>query len=120
MKPLLPIFFITFFIFNNAFAQTGRNAHGTVTDSASRPVSSVNIMLISDQHDSLTTKTDLKGQFSITGIKGSHITINISAAGYQAAKKDYAFTNDTSADLGTIILSAEHTAANNIAPANTT
>lgn len=107
MKPLLTTLFITFFVLNYAAAQTGHQVRGNVTDTAKQPITSAKVVITSDQHDSIATTADGKGQFSARGIKGSKVTVSISAAGYQTQSKDYTLTADTAAtDLGTIILKA--------------
>lgn len=70
------------FGFSQLRAQTIRKLNGTVIDTANRPISEANILLIAGT-DTLKTTSDKDGQFAFKGIKTDKITLNISIIGYQ-------------------------------------
>jgi len=105
MKPLFALLAITFLALTYATAQSGRQVHGTLIDSAKRGIPAASITLTSDQHDSTTTVSDLNGKFVFSSVKGSKVAITFSATGYPTTRKHFELTNDTAAaDLGEIIL----------------
>ena len=65
-KVMKPIFLIVIFSLITticAEAQTGREVHGTVTDSTQLGIPGANVKLISDKGDSTVTITDPNGKF---------------------------------------------------------
>jgi hypothetical protein len=108
MKPLFLIFIFSFLAKIYADAQTGREVHGTISDSTKLSVPGANVKLISDKGDSTVTITDPNGKFVFPSVNGTKITLTISSIGYQSLKKHFALDNDTKpATLGTIILKPE-------------
>jgi hypothetical protein len=114
MKSLIPLIII-FFAVTFSYAQSGREVHGTVIDSTKQSVPSSTITLTSDQHDSTTTISDLKGKFVFPAIKGNKVTITVSSIGYQGLIRHYTLSNDnTPADLGNIILKLQSNMLNQV------
>jgi hypothetical protein len=108
MKSLLAIILLAFLTINFASAQAGREVHGTVIDSTKQTLPGSNITLTSEQHDSVTSVADINGKFVFPSVKGLKIVITITSIGYQAVRKHFALPADnTPADIGTIVLSAE-------------
>jgi hypothetical protein len=108
MKPIFLIIIFSLFITTYAEAQTGREVHGTVTDSTQLGVPGANVKLISDKGDSTVTITDPNGKFVFPSVNGTKLTFTISSIGYQSIKKHFALDDDTKpATLGTIILKPE-------------
>ena len=87
--------------------QSGRQVHGMLIDSTKQGVPAANITITSDQHDSTTTVSDLKGNFIFPSVRGSKVVVTISSIGYQTLRRHYALTSDTAADLGVIVLKVE-------------
>ncbi|HEY5327123.1 MAG TPA: outer membrane beta-barrel protein [Mucilaginibacter sp.] len=115
MKPLLFALTIILFSVTALYAQTGREVHGTVTDTTKQPLPGTNVTLTSDQHDSTTTIADLKGKFVFPSVKGNKITIVVSSIGYQSLKRHYTLDNtNTPADLGAIILMVQSNMLNQV------
>src|SRR6185503_3121246 len=105
MKPLFAILALSFFVFTYANAQSGREVHGTLVDTAKKGIPAAHITLTSDQHDSTATVSDPNGKFVFQSVKGDKVVITISAAGYPTTRKHFALTDDTAAaDLGPIVL----------------
>jgi hypothetical protein len=114
MKPLLLIIII-FFAVTLTYAQSGREVHGTVIDSTKQSVPSGTITLTSDQHDSVTTISDLQGKFVFPSVKGNKVTVKISSIGYQGLIRHYTLANDNNpADLGSIILKVQSNMLNQV------
>ncbi|HEY4324074.1 MAG TPA: outer membrane beta-barrel protein [Mucilaginibacter sp.] len=106
---------ILFFTATFSYAQSGREVHGTVIDSTKLGVPSSTITLTSDQHDSTTTISDLKGKFIFPSVKGNKIVITISSIGYQGLKKHFTLANDNiPADLGSIVLKIQSNMLNQV------
>jgi hypothetical protein len=115
MKALFTIFLLSIFALNFAFAQNGREVHGTIIDSTKQTLPGTNITLVSDQHDSTQTVTDANGKFVFPAVKGNKVVITVSSIGYITLKRHYALTNDnTPADLGTILLKSESRMLNQV------
>jgi hypothetical protein len=107
MKSFLPGLFIVFFMTTLSYAQSGREVHGTVIDSTRQSLPGSTVTLTSDQRDSVTTITDLKGNFMFPSVRGNKVTVTVASMGYQSLKRHYTLANDnTPAQLGTIILKA--------------
>ncbi|HWZ05271.1 MAG TPA: outer membrane beta-barrel protein, partial [Mucilaginibacter sp.] len=108
MKSLFSILIISVFTLTCAFAQSGRQVHGTIIDSTKQTLPGTSITLVSDQHDSTTTVADANGKFLFPSVQGSKIVITVSSIGYQTLKRHYALTPDnTPSDLGVIVLKSE-------------
>ncbi|HEY9004429.1 MAG TPA: outer membrane beta-barrel protein [Mucilaginibacter sp.] len=109
MKPLLLIFIFSLLTTIYVHAQTGREVHGTVTDSTKLGVPGANVKLISDKGDSTVTITDPNGKFVFPAVNGTKLILTITSIGYQSIKKHFALDNDTKpATLGTVILKPEN------------
>jgi hypothetical protein len=108
MKPLLLIFAFSLLFTIYAHAQTGREVHGTVTDSTKLGVPGANVKLISDKGDSTVTITDPTGKFVFPAVNGTKLTLTISSIGYQSVKKHFGLDANTQpASLGAIVLKSE-------------
>lgn len=108
MKAILLALLITIFVVRLSSAQSGRQVHGSVTDSTRLSLPGSNILLVSDQHDSTTTIADVKGNFTFPLVKGTKITITITSIGFESIKRHYTLAADnTPADLGTIVLKVQ-------------
>ncbi|MDR3695630.1 outer membrane beta-barrel protein [Mucilaginibacter sp.] len=108
MKAIFNILILSVFATTYAFAQSGREVHGTVIDSTKQTLPGTSITLVSDQHDSTVTVTDVNGKFVFPSIKGYKVVVTISSIGYITLKRHYTLANDkTPADLGTIVLKSE-------------
>ncbi len=88
-------------------AQGGRQVRGTVIDTTKQGVAAVNITITSEQHDSTTTVSDLKGNFVFPAVKGNKVVVTASSIGFQTVRRHYALASDSAADLGQIVLKAE-------------
>jgi hypothetical protein len=88
------IYFFTAILFLsiNSYAQTGRDVHGTVTDSTkiTLPGSTVKILTGTD---SATTVTDAKGAFLFPGIKVRQFSLVIQSIGYEPVKRRFTLDN---------------------------
>ena len=108
MKRLILIFLFSALTSLYVNAQTGREVHGTVTDSTKLGVPGANIKLISDKGDSTVTITDPTGKFVFPAVNGTKLTLTISSIGYQSIKKHFSLDADTKpATLGTVVLKPE-------------
>jgi len=115
MRSLIPLFIIIFLSASYAYAQNGREVHGTVIDSTKLTLPGSAITLTSDKADSVTTTADANGKFVFTGIMGSKLVISITSIGYQKLRRHYTLDNtNTPADLGTIILKSESKMLNQV------
>jgi hypothetical protein len=108
MKPVFFTLIIVFLSITALYAQSGREVHGTVTDSTKISLPGSTVTLTSDQHDSTTTIADLKGKFVFPSVRGNKVIITVSSIGYQTLRRHYSLANDnTPADLGNIILAIQ-------------
>ena len=115
MKKLLFAICITLLTVSFAFAQTGKDVYGLVTDSTKLSLPSSSVTLTTEAGDSTTTVADINGKFLFQGVKGTKITITISSIGFQSLRRHYTLTADnTPADLGTIILKVESQMLNQV------
>jgi len=98
-----------------SYAQSGREVHGTVTDSTKLSLPGSTITLTSDQHDSTSTIADVNGKFTFSSVKGNKVTVVISSIGFQTLKRHYTLPNDnTAADLGSIVLKTQSNMLNQV------
>jgi hypothetical protein len=89
-------------------AQTAREVHGLVVDSAKQALPGSTIKLTSEQNDNATTIANTEGKFSFNAVKGLKLTLTISSIGFEGIIKHYTLDNDGKpADIGTVILKAE-------------
>jgi len=108
MKSLLLILSIVFVAISSSYGQAGRAVHGAIIDSTKQSLPASQVTLTSDQHDSTTTISDLKGNFIFPSVRGNKVTVKVSSMGYQTLIRHYTLSNDnTPADLGSIILKTE-------------
>jgi hypothetical protein len=108
MRSFLLIPLIIFASIGVLFAQGGREVHGTIIDSTKQTLPGSNILITSDQKDSLNTTADVNGKFVFPGVKGNKITITITSIGYEDLRRHYSLSDDnTPADLGTIVLKVQ-------------
>lgn len=115
MKSLLSTITIIFFTITASYAQTGREVHGTVTDSTKLSLPGSTITITSDLKDSTSTIADVNGKFTFSSIKGTKVTVVISSIGFQSLKRHYTLAADnTPADLGSIVLKAESKMLNTV------
>jgi hypothetical protein len=115
MKSLLLAPIIIFFAITCAYAQSGREVHGTIIDSTKLTLPGSTVILTSDQHDSTTTVADLNGKFVFPSVRGSKIAITVKSIGYQGIIKHFTLANDNSpGDVGSIILKTEATMLNTV------
>jgi hypothetical protein len=108
MKPFL--FFLALFVgtIHYAKAQTGREVHGTVVDSTKVGLPGSTIKLTSDANENITGIANPDGKFSISGVKGTKLTLTVSSIGFEGLIKHYTLAADGQpADVGTIVLKAE-------------
>lgn len=92
---LIPIFVLSicFFFFHDAAAQAGRGKariHGVVLDEAGIPIKNAKILLefITYKRDSVETKTDEKGKWSIIGLGTGRGRVIASADGFIPASTE--------------------------------
>ncbi|WP_259068751.1 TonB-dependent receptor family protein [Mucilaginibacter sp. X4EP1] len=115
MRSLIPLFIIIFLSASYAYAQNGREVHGTVIDSTKLTLPGSAITLTSDKADSVTTTADANGKFVFTGVMGSKLVISITSIGYQKLRRHYTLDNTNGpADLGIIILKSESKMLNQV------
>lgn len=89
------------------FAQTGRDVKGIVKDSLGNSVIAAGVKLVSAK-DTLTTRTDMDGNFMIKNVKSSTFLISIMSLGYKSLHKRYLFNEGTtSLALPPIVLSIQ-------------
>lgn len=109
MKFLYFFIAMTFLISVSAYAQTGRDVHGTVIDSTkqSLPGSTVKILM---GKDSSTTVTDSKGAFVFPSVPGNQFSLVIQSIGFQPIRRHFAMDNTNNpVFLRPIILKASST-----------
>ncbi|HVW98336.1 MAG TPA: outer membrane beta-barrel protein [Mucilaginibacter sp.] len=83
---------ILLFAATSSFAQTGRDVHGTITDSTKATLPGSSVKLITGK-DSLTTITDAKGAFVFNGVKATQISLVVQSIGYEAKRIRLTFDN---------------------------
>lgn len=74
-----------------ALGQSNNRLGGSVRDSLNRPISGASIEII-DGVDTLTTNTDYRGKFIITGIFSTEVFLTIKAMGYMSFSRQYNFS----------------------------
>lgn len=95
--PLVILFSIT-----NAWAQQRNSVKGTLQDSTKQSVIAATVKLTSPQ-DTLYTTSDVDGNFTLTGVKGDKVTLEISSLGLQTYVNTYEISG-TTLNLGVIQL----------------
>jgi len=76
----------------NTYAQTGRDVHGTVTDSTKITLPGSVVRLIAGT-DSISTATDAKGAFLFNGVKATQIVLVVQSIGYEPVRKRITLDN---------------------------
>lgn len=89
---LFYLFIAALFISANTYAQTGRDVHGTVTDSAKVTLPGSIVRLIAGA-DSISTATDAKGAFLFKGVKAAQFSLVIQSIGFEPVRKRIALDN---------------------------
>ena len=115
MRSLIPSILFTLLSLTCAFGQSGKDVHGTVTDSTKLSLPGSTITLTSDKGDSTTTIADVNGKFAFSAIKGNKIAITVSSIGFQSLKRHYTLDNTAApADLGSIVLRVQSNMLNQV------
>lgn len=86
MKPLYFITALFTFLCTAASAQTGRDVHGTIIDSAKQPLPGSIVKLFIGS-DSVSTATDAKGAFLFPSVKGGQFTLQVQSIGYEGIRR---------------------------------
>jgi hypothetical protein len=81
MKRIYLLILTTLLLGATAYAQNGRDIHGTVIDSTKQAVPSVTVKIFNGT-DTLRGSSDIKGAFVFPGVKATQITVIVSAIGY--------------------------------------
>jgi len=80
------------FISVNGYAQTGRDVHGTVTDSTKVTLPGSTVRLITAT-DSVSTITDAKGAFLFQGVKATQFSLVIQSIGFEPIRRRMTLDN---------------------------
>ncbi|WP_295673674.1 outer membrane beta-barrel protein [uncultured Mucilaginibacter sp.] len=91
---LFYLFIAAFLIGANTYAQTGRDVHGTVTDSAKVTLPGSIVRLITAT-DSISTATDARGAFVFKGVKAAQFSLVVQSIGFNPVIKRIALDNST-------------------------
>jgi len=83
---LFYLFIAALLISANTYAQTGRDVHGTVTDSTKVTLPGSTVKLITAT-DSITTVTDAKGAFLFQSVKATQFSLVVQSIGYEPVRK---------------------------------
>ncbi|HMR18267.1 MAG TPA: outer membrane beta-barrel protein [Sphingobacterium sp.] len=86
-----------------AYTQTYRQVQGGVIDSAKQTIASANVMVVQDK-DTLMAKTDTKGRFSFTKVRGDKIKLIISHIGYKTLVSEVKLGHSTSVQLDDLVM----------------
>jgi hypothetical protein len=76
----------------NAYAQTGRDIHGSVIDSTKQTLPGSTVKLYFGT-DSITSVTDIKGAFLFPAVKVTQLTLYIQSIGYAPVKRHFTLDN---------------------------
>lgn len=87
----------------NGFSQANRKVVGKVADTSGVAISDATILLI-NQKDTISTKTDNDGQFNFSKVKSENFTLSVSIIGYYDFKQDYTFGKKKHLDIEDIKL----------------
>ncbi|TWJ01600.1 outer membrane receptor protein involved in Fe transport [Mucilaginibacter frigoritolerans] len=87
-------FFLTFILLLSirTYAQTGRDVHGTVTDSTKLTLPGSTVKLLTAT-DSITTVTDAKGAFVFPGVKATQFSLVIQSIGFDPVRRRITLDN---------------------------
>ncbi len=75
-----------------SYAQTGRDVHGTVVDSAKQTLPGSTVKFLMGK-DSSTTVTDSKGAFLFPAVKVKQFSLVIQSIGFEPVKRHFALDN---------------------------
>jgi len=89
MKLLYTFIIAALLLSVKGYAQTGRDVHGTVTDSTKVALPGSTVKLLAG-NDSVTTITDAKGAFLFPGVKATQFSLVIQSIGYDPLKRHIA------------------------------
>ncbi|MBB3056659.1 outer membrane beta-barrel protein [Mucilaginibacter gotjawali] len=89
---LFYLFIAALLISANIHAQTGRDVHGTVTDSTKVTLPGSIVRLITAT-DSISTATDAKGAFLFKGVKAAQFSLVVQSIGFEPVRKRIALNN---------------------------
>jgi len=92
---LLYFFIAALFLSIQGYAQTGRDVHGTVTDSTKATLPGSTVKLITAT-DSMSTTTDAKGAFLIQNVKGAWFSLVIQSIGFEPIRRRFVLDNTNS------------------------
>ena len=92
MKLLYFFIAITLFTSINAFGQTARDIHGTVTDSTKVALPGSTVKLLTGT-DSTTVVTDSKGAFVFPGVRAGQFSLVVQSIGYMPVKRHIVLDN---------------------------
>lgn len=89
-----------------------RKIHGKIVDTTMVALPGSTVILVSNQRDSLNAIADANGRFTFLKVKGSKLTLTISAIRFEKTRKRYMLNTDGNvADLGDVVL---HVAGNTL------
>ena len=88
----IPLLAFTLLSGIKAFAQTGRDVHGTVTDSTKVALPGSTVKLLTDK-DSVTTTTGMKGVFTFPGVNAKQFSLIIQSIGYEPVRRRMVLDN---------------------------
>lgn len=113
MKKIL-LLLVTVLINYTAFAQTSRDIKGVVRDSAGTSVIAATVKYIVGA-DTVFTRTDIDGEFTLKGVKSSTFLLTISSLGYQTLNKRFLYKDaETPIELDPIILRPQNRMLNEV------
>lgn len=97
-----------------AFSQTSRDVKGVVKDSTGTSVIAATVKYIVGA-DTMFTRTDIDGAFTLKSVKSSTFLITISSLGYQTLNKRFLYKDgDTPIELEPFVLKAQNRMLNEV------
>lgn len=113
MKPIFFLFFGAMLSYS-AYSQTGRSVSGVVRDSTGTSVIAASVKLITGT-DTIVTRTDLDGKFTLKAVRSSEFLLSVSSLGYHPFSRKYLYKPaETSIELEPITLKAENRILNEV------
>ena len=99
---------------HTSYAQTGRDIKGIVRDSTGTSVIAATVKYIVGT-DSVFTRTNADGEFTLKGVKSSTFLLTVSSLGYQTLNKRFLYKDgETPIELGPITLKAQNRMLNEV------
>jgi len=92
MKLIYIFIVLTLLLNTRSFGQTGRDVHGTVTDSTKLSLPGSTVKLITTT-DSISTTTDAKGAFVFPAVKATQFSLWIQSIGFEPVRKRITLDN---------------------------